>query len=108
MKTTRDIMRDNNDNLGWCRPESYLDGRVTLAINEGRVNGISIGGEELDTTPDNIRKVAQLVNAEYSRYSGWSDTHIIQDAEHKELPCRLCPWFDVCQAMDEVEGDIEE
>lgn len=35
MKTVRDMMRENNDNLDWCRPESYLDGRVILAISEG-------------------------------------------------------------------------
>lgn len=99
--TTRDIMRENNDNMSWCRPESYLGGRVVLVINEGQVDGISIDGQDLDTTPDNVRKVAQMVNDEYSEYTGWSDAHIIQDAEHDELPCRLCPWFDVCQAMDE-------
>ena len=98
-------MRDNNDNLSWCRPESYLNGRVVLAINEGQVDGISIDGQGLSTTPDNIRKVAQMVNDEYDLYEGQTDTRIIQDAEHKELPCRLCPWFEVCQAMDEEEEE---
>lgn len=106
--TTRDIMRDSNDNLSWCRPESYLNGRVVLAINEGRVDGINIDGQDLSTTPDNIRKVAQMVNDEYDLYEGQTDTQIIQDAEHRELPCRLCPWFDVCQAMDEEEPDEDE
>lgn len=108
MKTCRDTMRESNENLEWCRPESYLNGRVVLAINEGRVDGISIDGQDLDTTPDNIRKVAQMVNDECDLYEGQTDIQIIQDAEHKELPCRLCPWFDVCQAMDEVEDEGEE
>lgn len=108
MKTCRDTMRESNDNLSWCRPESYLNGRVILAINEGRVDGISIDGQDLDTTPDNIRKVAQMVNDECDLYEGQTDTQIIQDAEHKELPCRLCPWFEVCQAMDEEEPDEDE
>lgn len=91
MKTCRDTMRESNENLEWCRPESYLNGRVVLAINEGRVDGISIDGQELSTTPDNIRKVAQMVNDEYDFYEDQTDTQIIQDVEHKELPCRLCP-----------------
>ena len=101
-------MRDSNDNLSWCRPESYLNGRVVLAINEGRVDGISIDGQDLSTTPDNIRKVAKMVNDDYGLYEGWTDTEIIWGAEHKELPCRLCPWFEVCQAMDEEEDEEEE
>lgn len=105
MKTCRDTMRESNENLEWCRPESYLNGRVILAINEGRVDGINIDGQDLDTTPDNIRKVAQMVNDEYDLYEGQPDTQIIQDAEHKELPCCLCPWFEVCQAMDEEEDE---
>lgn len=108
MKTCRDAMRDSNENLEWCRPESYLDGRVVLAINEGRVDGISVDGQKLDTTPENIRKVAQMVNDDYDLYEDQTDVHIIQDAEHKELPCRLCPWFEVCAAMDEEEEDWED
>lgn len=49
-----------------------------------------------------------MVNDEYDLYEGQTDTQIIQDAEHKDLPCRLCPWFGVCQAMDEEEPDEEE
>ena len=46
-----------------------------------------------------------MVNDEYDLYEGQTDTQIIRDAEHKELPCRLCPWFEVCQAMDEEEEE---
>lgn len=97
----RDMMRESNENLGWCRPESYLDGRVILAINEGTVAGISIDGQALSTTPENIRRVAKMVNADYDDYEGWDDVHIIQESAHEELPCRLCPWFGDCDAMDE-------
>lgn len=34
MKTCRDTMRESNENLEWCRPESYLNGRVVLAMDE--------------------------------------------------------------------------
>lgn len=101
MKTVRDMMRESDENLGWCRPESYLDGRVILAINEGTVAGIVIDGADEAITPDAIRRVAKMVNDNYDLYEGWDDVHIIQDAAHEELPCRRCPWFDVCDAMDE-------
>ena len=105
MKTCRDTMRENNENLEWCRPESYLDGRVILAINEGRVDGIMIDREKLAATPENIHQVADMVNDCRDLYEYQTDTHIIQDAEHKELPCRLCPWFETCAAMDEEEEE---
>ena len=103
----RDMMRESNENLGWCRPESYLDGRVILAINEGTVAGISIDGQDLSTTPENIRRVAKMVNADYDDYKGWNDVHIIQDVDHEELPCRRCPWFGDCDAMDEEDEEWE-
>lgn len=103
----RDMMRESNENLGWCRPESYLDGRVILAINEGTVAGIVIDGAEQTTTPENIRRVAKMVNDNYDLYEGWDDVHIIQDVDHEELPCRLCPWFDDCDAMDEEDEERE-
>ena len=104
----RDMMRESDENLGWCRPESYLDGRVILAINEGTVAGICIDGAKQATTPENIRRAAQMVNADYDDYEGWNDVHIIQDVDHDELPCRLCPWFGDCDAMDEEDEEDEE
>lgn len=112
MKTCRDMMRENNDNLDWCRPESYLDDRVILAINEGTVVGINIDGADEAITPDAIRRVARMVNEDYDLYKGWDDVHIIQCAAHEELPCHRCPWFEDCDAMDEEdeewEGDEED
>lgn len=107
MKTVRDMMRDSEENLGWCRPESYLDGRVILAINEETVVGINIDGADEAITPDAIRRVAKMVNDNYDLYEGWDDVHIIQDVEHDELPCRLCPWFGDCDAMDEEDEEWE-
>ena len=100
----RDMMRESDENLGWCRPESYLDGRVILAINEETVVGINIDGADEAITPDAIRRVAKMVNDNYDLYEGWDDVHIIQDVDH-ELPCRLCPWFDDCDAMDEEDEE---
>lgn len=107
MKTVRDTMRDREENLDWCRPESYLDSRVILAINEGTVVGINIDGADEAITPDAIRRVAKMVNNNYDLYKGWDDVHIIQESAHEELPCRLCPWFDDCDAMDEEDEERE-
>lgn len=52
MKTCRDTMRESNDNLSWCRPESYLNGRVILAINEGRVDVCQAMDEEEEDWDD--------------------------------------------------------
>lgn len=30
----------------------------------------------------------------------------IVEAADVELPCRMCPWFDVCDAMDEYVDDV--
>lgn len=105
--TYRDMMQEGDENLGWCNPLSWEDGKVVLAVNEGTIASIQIDGEDVPTTPENIKAVAQRINDMYDAYSGWDDTHIILDceAEAEELPCRLCPWFDVCDAMDE---EVEE
>lgn len=94
-------MRNNDENLSWCRPISLNNGKVVIASNEQEIVGIEIDGVDTDVTPEAIKHVAKLVNDEYHMYVGWDDKHIIFDAEHRELPCRLCPWFEVCQALDE-------
>lgn len=102
----RDMMIENQENLGWCKPLSFLEGRVVVALNEGKIDCISVDGKTLPSYPkdalaNSIRAAAKLANPEYDEYSGWSDTHILIDADHEELPCCKCPWFDVCDAMDD-------
>lgn len=103
--TYRDYMAKNEHNLSWCTPYSFLNGKVKIAVNEGQIVGIMIDGQSIDCTPENIKSVAQLVNTSYHEYEGWSDTHIIFDSIYDELPCRSCPWFDICDAMDEPYND---
>ena len=106
----RDMMQQNDDNLGWCKPLSWEDGRVVLAVNEGAVSGIQVDGASIEITPENIKAIAQRINSEYGEYSDCGDTEIILDCEDEaeELPCRLCPWFYSCDAMDEeIEEDPE-
>lgn len=102
----RDTMIENQENLEWCKPLSFLGGRVIVALNEGQITCISVDGKTLPSYPENvhadsIRTAAKLVNPEYDEYSGWPDTHILLEADYEELPCCKCPWFDVCDAMDD-------
>lgn len=42
---------------------------------------------------------------DYGYYTGNRDADIIRDAGGEQIPCCDCPWFDVCQAMDDLDGD---
>ena len=105
MKTYRDFMMENDENLDWCKPLSFLGGRVILAENDGRIHSVQVDGEERDDLVGDEEKLARLVNDEYEDYKGWSNHQIIHFADHEELGCRNCPWFGICEAMDE---EIEE
>ena len=102
-------MIENQENLGWCKPLSFLGGRVVVALNEGCAECVLVDGEQLSECPETTRLVAKLVNPDYDDYSDMDDIHIMLDAAHKELPCCKCPWFYDCDAMDdEDEGGKEE
>ena len=103
--TYRNMMIDNEENLSWCKPLSFMDGKIVIALHEGTIDSMIIDGTEVDANDENIQNAARLANSSYDCYKGWDDTHILIDAESEELPCRRCPWFDVCAAMDEI---IEE
>ena len=92
MKTYRDVMAETDENSQFCAPYSFLSGKVTMAI--------MIDGKEFMPTPETIKTTAKLVNPDYDKYKGWSDTRIILDADCKKIPCKTCPWFDICDAMD--------
>lgn len=99
--TYREMMNENTENLSWCKPLSYLGGRVIIAVANGEIAGIRIDGEDKPVTAANIKAVSEMVAEGYADYQGWDDTHIILDSDSRELPCRECPWFGVCDAMDE-------
>ena len=96
----REIMMQNDENLSWCKPLFFDSDKVIIAVNETGIVGIQIDGVDTDITPAEINAVARRVNEEYDEYKGWDDKHIILDADYRELPCRLCPWFGICDAMD--------
>lgn len=93
----------NND---FCAPYSFLNGRVIMAIMyEREIAGISIDGEPSMPTLENIKAAAKLVNPDYDLYKGWSDVHIILDADYDILDCRECPWKEFCDAAGAEEDD---
>lgn len=103
--TVRDFMRENDENLGWCAAYRLLDGRIYAAVNGGNICGLIIDGVDVVCTEENIRRAAMMVNDCYADYKGWDKTHFLLEAVEKELPCRMCPWFGVCDAMDEYIDD---
>lgn len=99
--TYRELMEQNDENLSWCAPRSFMGGRIVAAVNDGKIVGLQIDRAEVPCNEESIRVAAKMANVDYDSYSGWSDAHILLDADNCEMPCRLCPWFGVCDAMDE-------
>lgn len=101
------------EDLGWCSCESFDDGSVIIANNEGNIVGAMVDGVDVSLMEpaELLKKLAQRCNSEYDEYEGWDDKHILYEAPHESLGCARCPWRDVCDAMDvddENEGDDEE
>lgn len=101
--TFREMMQEEGGNLSWCRPYSFPGGNA-LAVNEGKVVGMILRGEDLTyrEPSDHMDAFAREVNPDYSTYQGWSDLHIALDGDGvRECDCRDCPWFSTCDAMAE-------
>ena len=119
MATYRDIYRYEDENMGWCYPLSCLGGRVILAVNELSVSGIQIDGENLDVNIENTVRAVNLVADGwiYGKDYTMDDSCrlpfellreiLVHDAAQK-LPCRKCPWFEVCDALDDQCGEDDE
>ena len=109
----RDYMVEENENLSWCRP--YIGNRVSIAINEGKPVGLIIDKQEIDPvyaglldgykfTAEQLERAARAANPDYADYSGHDALRILLDGDVRECPCRECPWFSSCDAMDEQIG----
>lgn len=99
----RELMRESNENQYWCKP--MISDHVKFTVMQGSISALIIDGEEVPATPENIKKAAKIVNPYYDIYVGWSDTYIASMGDVKEAACRECPWFGLCEVMDE---EIEE
>lgn len=100
MNAFRKKMMDEGGNLSWCKPYVSENQRIKFSVNEGAIASLKIDGVEVDATAENVKKAAQIANSAYDAYDGWDDTHILVEAA-SEQDCCDCPWFDVCEAMDD-------
>ena len=103
MNGYRRMMIDNGENLGWCIPYISSDGKHAIAVNEGKVCGMILDGVDLDTKFD-VNRFARVVNQHYSNYDGWDDLHIALEGGVSAESCSNCPWFGICDAMDNPDG----
>lgn len=104
MNEFREMMLENDNNLSWCKPLEFKNGEVVIAINGGDIVGLQVNGETVDVMP--VEHIARLVNEDYDLYEGYSPMEILYDADFSELPCRCCPWFWECGAMDDGPTDF--
>lgn len=116
MNKTRKEMIESGENAEWCKPMKHKTEDIYLAYHEGEVDAILDNGkeavrsstigkkiwEESDPAMDEkIKELAKRLNSDYDEYEGWDDTHILLDADFEELGCKDCPWFNICDAMDD-------
>lgn len=110
-KTLRDVMRETGGTVSWCSAYKIGDHVVAAVINGCEVaavmidnyeivpNGQSTGG--MHYTTGQLDYIAKLANRSYDLYKGYDPVHILLEAAKDQIPCRECPWFEVCYAMDE-------
>lgn len=104
--TMRELMQEIGENLGWCKPYVSDDEKFAIAVNEGRVSGMILNGEDCEIDkPTLLKRFAQSVNPDYDDYDGWGDLHIALEGDIRERGCAECPWFSICDAMD---GEVKE
>lgn len=107
----RDIII-GSENLGWCRP--FISDRVKFTLAEGYISCLMIDGNTY-TAPyghnsvnnDILKKAAKITVEDYDLFNGWTDEDLLlTESICKECGCINCPWYDICDAMDE-ELEIE-
>lgn len=99
MNGYRKMMMDNGGNLGWCKPYISEDGKNAISLTDGKITGMMIDGVDMNS-PFDLAKFARAVNPSYDDYEGWDDLHIALDGNVCEESCADCPWFGICDAMN--------
>lgn len=104
MKKVRDTMLAEGGNIGLCYPVSLLNDRIVVAFNQGDFASMMIDGEDVDLTPENFGRALKLLYPEFYReYEMENEERELWTAvcSGPEGECRDCPWFRLCDAMDE-------
>lgn len=115
MTTYREMMIETEQNLSWCKHLQSENGRVIFAQNEGEICSMEIDGQEIHIgyksgiSAADLQQAAKAANEDYDQLKAdeWDDEAILLDVCH-EKPCYRCPWFDICEAMDDPDGWDEE
>ena len=104
-------MLDSNDSLDRCQCfDIGREKRVQVVVNDGMIIGLAIDGKYVlpevlygagTYTETTLEEVAKMVNPYFEEYQGYTATEIILDTKDRERPCCHCPWFYICDAMDE-------
>lgn len=65
--------------------------------------GHEFSGVDMDLDFD-LERLARAVNPEYDSRSGEDALSIALDGDLHEQCCARCPWFGICEAMDNPDG----
>lgn len=109
IKTTRDMMSDCNDNIGWCKPYFSPDGSVAFVSCEETITGLLIDGVDVNLVLEGLEwKIPAAEIARAALKLGADPAEPYYDPQDylyevcRESPCRLCPWNAQCEVMDEA------
>lgn len=99
----RELSKHPEDTIGYCKPISFLDKKIVIVYCEsGKILNILLDGEEIEVNEDNITTIAKMANSEFDCYSGYTATEILLFADHEELGCCGCPYFDDCTELEDA------
>lgn len=104
MKKVRETMLAEGGNIGLCYPVSLLNDRIIVALNQGDFASMMIDGEDVDLTSENFGRALKLLYPEFYReYEMENEERELWTAvcSGPEGECRDCPWFRLCDAMNE-------
>ena len=111
MNGYRKMMIDKRESLGWCEARADDTGRVIAIHDEGALGGLSVDGIDagyLPIAPDTLRQAAQIVAGDYYGLGDRTDTQWIMEETTHTMPCCDCPFFGVCDAMENPDDWDED
>lgn len=123
LPTIRDELIESGENLGWCKPV-YV-GDLVFAQSEGQIVSVKWVDKEADREPaisDIMREAAEhmlgaeaveeatrgvwhdeIISSTLAQELVWRCTCGELDVESGDTGCCNCPWFETCQALDDVQ-----
>ena len=109
------------DNLSWCKPLSYADGRVVIVYNEGDITAVQIDGQDMGyhihgadgdvIGRETLCSAAKIVCPDADMPDDYTAQDIYNEyldpmfCDVRELGCSECPWYDDCEAFADIQDD---